>query len=146
MAVAQSYVGVCEATGHNDGVQVGKFQAVTGNRGGEFWCASFCAACYVEAGLPLPAGVNGAARSFFAPRTRIYENGKLRNPSVEPLPGDNVGYIYPGSPDVHHVGFEKGPWGRTATVYTLEGNVANCVKVLIRPKRSIAVIARHLSI
>lgn len=146
MAVAQSFVGVCEATGKNDGVQVGKFQATTGNRSGEHWCSSFAASCYVLAGLKVPAGVNGSARSFFAPATRIYENSRFRTPGVDGLPGDMVGYIYPGSPLVHHVGFEKGPWGRAATVYTLEGNVSNCVKVLMRPKRSIAVISRHLPI
>ncbi len=62
-AVYTHEIGVQELTGNNDGVRVEQYQAVTGNRKGDFWCSSFVAWCLVKTNLPMKG--NGMALSFF---------------------------------------------------------------------------------
>jgi hypothetical protein len=53
IAIAASYLGVTEATGHNDGPPSELFM---GGRQ-EPWCAHYIAFCYRKAGAPLPGDV-----------------------------------------------------------------------------------------
>ncbi len=143
MRIAHSHVGICEATGHDDGPRIEQFQAVTGNYRTP-WCSSHVADCFVEAHQPLPPRVTGKAASWFDRPHVIYAAGQwLNSPAPEGLPGDVFGFNN-GGHEVHHVSLEASAWGVTATVYSLEGNYSNCVTLFMRPKRSIAVVARHL--
>jgi hypothetical protein len=54
IAIAASQVGVKEATGNNDGVQVESYQRYTGNKKGDAWCASFVSWVFGRAGLREP--------------------------------------------------------------------------------------------
>jgi len=52
--IAQSYVGVREATGQNDGAEVEQFLNETGGRKGMPWCAAFVSFCLKKAGASRP--------------------------------------------------------------------------------------------
>lgn len=54
LSIAQSQIGVREATGHNDGPRVEAYLHYTGNRKGEPWCASFVSWVYGQAGFTQP--------------------------------------------------------------------------------------------
>ncbi|RZK54478.1 MAG: hypothetical protein EOO91_15845 [Pedobacter sp.] len=54
ITIAQSQLGVREATGNNDGIQVEKYLNYTGNKKGEPWCASFVSWVYGQAGFAQP--------------------------------------------------------------------------------------------
>lgn len=142
LTIAHSHLGICEATGHNDGPEVERFQRATGNAKGSHWCSSHCVSCFQEARIPLPRFVNGAAKSWFVPPYLLYD-GTWLQPDTEPLPGDLFGYIYRGSPLVHHVGMQDSFWGTTSMVYDIEANYGGCVKLVLRPKRSVRAIARY---
>lgn len=71
--VYTSFIGVTEATGRNDGKQVEAFQAVTGNKKGDAWCASFIAACLKLSKVNTWRNGNGAALSWFKPSSVVYD-------------------------------------------------------------------------
>jgi hypothetical protein len=49
-----SFIGVREATGRNDGAEVKMFLAVTGFAEGNPWCAAFAAYCFTVNDIPNP--------------------------------------------------------------------------------------------
>lgn len=85
-----SYLGVREATGHNDGVQVEKFLHNVGLTKGFPWCAAFVKTCLIEAGVQSANKINGMALSCENKKHFILTNRKQLE---EPRAGD-VGTLY----------------------------------------------------
>lgn len=67
IAIAQSQIGVMEATGNNDGAKVEAYLATTGLKKGEPWCAAFISWVFKQAGYEQPATAWSPAL-FPAPR------------------------------------------------------------------------------
>lgn len=106
--IACLQLGVREATGHNDGPEVEKYLAYTGNRKGEPWCASFVSWVFGQAGLKQP-------RTAWSPALFPY------NRRVNGAAKANVfGIYFADKGRIAHVGlvaWQKGSW-----LYTIEGN------------------------
>jgi len=60
---AFSYIGIKEATGHNDGVEVERFLKSVGRKKGDSGCAAFVSYCLTVTNHPFPVR-SGLARSF----------------------------------------------------------------------------------
>lgn len=58
-----AFIGVREATGHNDGKEVEMFLAAVGLGKGYAWCAAFVKYCMLEAGIKAAERMNGMALS-----------------------------------------------------------------------------------
>lgn len=52
--IAQSQIGIKEATGNNDGVQVEKYLTTVGLKKGQPWCAAFFSWIFKQAGYDRP--------------------------------------------------------------------------------------------
>ncbi|HEX2868734.1 MAG TPA: CHAP domain-containing protein [Ignavibacteriales bacterium] len=62
--IAQSFVGVKEKTGHNDGPEVEMFLKSVGLGKGYAWCAAFVSYCLDKARVEFPKIRSAIARSF----------------------------------------------------------------------------------
>jgi hypothetical protein len=108
IAIAQSQIGVREATGRNDGVQIEKYLAYTGNTKGEAWCAAFVSWVFGQAGFAQP-------RTAWSPALLP----KAKQLAVA-QPAAVLGIYFPEKGRIAHVGIVervKGNW-----VYSIEGN------------------------
>jgi hypothetical protein len=75
--------GLCEATGHNDGVQIDKFEAVWGLQG-ESWCSMFQYWCYAKAYCDLtgtPYSAETAVEAFKSVKSEICNRYVCFSPS-----------------------------------------------------------------
>lgn len=119
-----TYIGVKEATGHNDGAQVNAFQAATGNHTGDSWCASFVAYCLKKVGIKSIG--NGMARSWFNNKHNVWERTRHGTKNFAMLAGyrGNTGGLYfPSHKAIAHIFFIKDL--REDVVITVEGNTNN---------------------
>lgn len=116
LRAATSQIGVCEATGNNDGIPSQRF--CSGQR--EPWCANFVAWSFRQAGQPLP-GNQDALGSVKTMEAGFKRRGEFhRGP---PKPGDVIFFRSPSGQ--RHVGIvERVENGR---VHTVEGNSGNRV-------------------
>lgn len=114
---AESYVGVREATGNNDGEEVGYFLSTTGLGEGYAWCVAFLNAIHEECGLPTPEKGAWSPAWFPADKT-IYIRRKAEG--VTPQPGDVGGIYFRSKRRIAH-GFLIEKWGGKF-VRTIEGN------------------------
>lgn len=108
LKIAQSQIGVREATGNNDGHAVEAYLHYTGNRKGDPWCASFVSWVFGKAGLPQP-------RSAWSPA--LFPKQRLLAKAV---PAAVFGIYFPDKGRIAHTGLverQKGHW-----IYTIEGN------------------------
>ena len=118
---ANYYVGVHEATGHNDGVNVEEFQkAVDGKASGESWCMAFVQFCVKNvAGEQEPP----APISLFATEHCMTAWNKSTNSrSDEPKKGFIVIWNHEGTSN-GHTGIITDVDGDT--LYTIEGNTSD---------------------
>jgi len=114
---ARSYIGVREATGNNDGEEVGYFLSTTGLGEGYAWCVAFLNAIHEECGQPTPE--KGAWSPAWFPSSRtIYIRGKAEG--ISPQPGDVGGIYFRSKGRIAH-GFLVEEWGNKI-VTTIEGN------------------------
>lgn len=114
---AESYVGVREATGNNDGQEVAYFLSTTGLGEGYAWCVAFLNAIHEECRLPTPE--KGAwSPAWFPSERTIYIRRKAEG--ITPQPGD-VGAIYFQSKGRIAHGYLITAW-KDKHVYTIEGN------------------------
>lgn len=107
-AIYTSQIGVCEATGKNDGPQIKAYLKVTGLPEGYPWCAAYLAWCFKEAGI-------NACKSAYSPAW--FPKNRITN---KPLPGDVIGIYFRKLKRIAHVGFWHQDAG--AFVITVEGN------------------------
>lgn len=116
--VYTSQVGVRELTGHNDGVAVEKYLAVTGFEKGNSWCAAFVSWTFQEA--RVTALKNAWAPSWFPTSKTIYAKGKHN--TLKPDKADVFGIYYEAKKRIGHVGFiDEWPASGDYAI-TVEGN------------------------
>lgn len=112
---AADYVGVREATGHNDGPEVEYFLAQTGLPSRAKWCGAFAYTAHVEAGLRPPGAPSAYAWSptWFSTPSRLVAVDQC-------APGDVMGIHFPSLGRIAHIGVVESRSGSTIT--TIEGN------------------------
>ncbi len=125
LSLAESQVGVREATGNNDGLPAQRFS--NGRR--EPWCANFVAWSFRQSGNPLPGNQRSLASVQYM-EDQMKKNDKwFPRGSATPQPGDVIFFGNRGASDRgpgRHVGIvDRVENGR---VYTIEGNSGNAVK------------------
>lgn len=106
--IAQSQIGVREATGKNDGLKVEQYLAYTGEQKGAPWCAAFVSWVFGQAGYPQPRTAWSPALFPAAKRTS------------EIKPATVFGIYFPALKRIAHCGFVErldGHW-----IITIEGN------------------------
>ena len=106
-----SQVGVVEATGNNDGVQVEAYLSSAGLSKGAPWCAAFVNWCFEQNGIPGPEKHPAYSPSWF-PKDR-----PINSP---PERADVFGIYFKSLGRVAHVGFIDS-WHGTYVI-TVEGN------------------------
>jgi len=127
--VYTSQIGVRELTGHNDGVMVEQYLAVTGFKKGNAWCAAFIAWSFERASSELNVVIktpkSAWAPSWFPPGKVIYTKGLPSSLKVIPERADVFGIYYAQHKRIGHVGFidEWPPHDNYAI--TVEGNTNN---------------------
>lgn len=97
-----SYIGVREATGKNDGVEVERFLKSVGLGKGYPWCAAFVKTCLLEAGILDANRINGMALSCENKNQMIYKGKQMTG---EPQPGDVFTLYYASLKRIGHTGF-----------------------------------------
>lgn len=120
IAVKQVYtsqIGVREATGRNDGVQVENYLRVTKKKRGNAWCAAFVSWCFVEANIK--AVRSGWSPAWFPENRLIVRQGKILRQKV-PECGDVFGIYFKNKGRIAHVGFID-EWHSKVAI-TVEGN------------------------
>ncbi len=108
LTIAQSQVGVREATGHNDGQAVERYLRYTGNKKGEPWCAAFVSWVFARAGYPQPKTAWSPA---LLPKQRLLNKA---------TPAAVFGIYFKDKGRIAHAGLvekQKDHW-----IYTIEGN------------------------
>jgi hypothetical protein len=115
-----SQIGVHEATGHNDGVQVEEYLRVAGFKKGAAWCASFVSWSFKQANAK--AIISAWAPSWFPVDHVIYEKGKPVR--AVPRQADVFGIYFPDKGRIAHVGFIDN-WPPGDYLLTVEGNTNN---------------------
>lgn len=108
LRIAQSQLGVREATGKNDGVDVEKYLKYTGNKKGAAWCASFVSWVYGKAGFVQPK--TAWSPSLFP----------LARQTFKPSAADIFGMYFLNLKRIAHCGLvekQRGNW-----ISTIEGN------------------------
>ena len=109
LAVAMTQVGVKEATGKNDGVEVEAYLASTGLGKGHPWCAAFCHYAYRGCDTILtPKHLFARAAHWNRPENRVWQRGGWkyeREWTRISQDGDLFGLFYNNLNRVGHVGF-----------------------------------------
>lgn len=122
--IYRSYIGTVEATGKNDGKQVNQFQAATGNKTGDAWCASFVAFCLKKIGITITG--NGMAASWFGKTVTVWsrdKNGIGTFNQMAAVRGNTGGLYFPKLKRIAHIFFIDNVKGDK--VITVEGNTNN---------------------
>lgn len=128
--VYTSQIGMRELTGHNDGVMVEQYLAVTGFPKGNAWCAAFISWTFERAASELKVAIktpkSAWSPSWFPPGKVIYTKSVVTVPlKVLPQRADVFGIYFPKLNRIGHVGFidEWPPHDNYAI--TVEGNTNN---------------------
>jgi hypothetical protein len=109
------YIGVKEATGNNDGYQVGLFLNSAGLKEGFAWCAAFVNYCHKQACIDVPLKAQAWSPSWF-PASRVISKESAKR-------GDVFGLYYQHLKRIGHVGFLDEDWDdKGSTILTVEGN------------------------
>ena len=108
LKIAQSQIGVREATGNNDGPQVVQYLAYTGNKTGEPWCAAFVSWVFGQAGYPQP-------RTAWSPN--LFPAKRLVKSANQ---ATVFGVYFPSKGRIAHAGLVETV--RHNWLYTIEGN------------------------
>lgn len=111
-----SQIGVREATGHNDGVQVEAYLKTTGFTKGAAWCAAFLSWTFIQS--DVSAIKSAWAPAWFPPAKTIYTKG--RHDNLKPDRADVFGLYFNNM--IAHVGFiDEWPPSDDFAI-TVEGN------------------------
>lgn len=107
-------IGVREATGKNDGVEVENYLASTGLGKGYAWCAAFVNWVYTDCGVRTPKSPAWSPSWFPDSKTIAIEHG---------LQGDVFGIYFKSKKRIAHVGFiDEDFENGKSTILTVEGN------------------------
>lgn len=116
---AQSYVGVKELTGNNDGPEVEKFLANVGFGPGFAWCGAFTSYVYDVNLLPNPH--SAWSPNWGLTKDVIWQTGQpIRVGMVRVRPGDAFTIYYQSKKRIGHVGLVY--YTTPEYIYTIEGN------------------------
>lgn len=127
--IAAKEVGTKEE-GENAGAKIVEYRkAVTGAgedaNANEPWCADFVSWVFKQAGVPI--GKEGAGDDWTVSLKQWAEgNGRWRDKSAPPQPGDMIMFDWEGDGKVDHVGMVDHMEGNT--IHTIEGNSSDQVK------------------
>lgn len=99
-SVYLSQIGVREATGKNDGVQVEKYLKSVNLGKGYAWCAAFVKWCFDQAGIKTT--ITAWSPSAHNSKNVIYYKSKFYK---EPQSGDVFTIYYPSLKRIGHTGF-----------------------------------------
>lgn len=113
-----SCVGVREATGNNDGIDVEKYLASVGLGKGYPWCAAFVN--YNLKACNASSASSAWSPAWFPESKIILTRGWFVNAGTLPQPGDVFGIYFPDKKRIAHVGFIHEWKGNSAV--TVEGN------------------------
>ncbi len=120
LAIAESYVGTVERTGHNDGAKIEYIIRRGGGAKGSSYCAYFVSLCLDSAKVKTPAVRSGLARSFKR-KTSIPARDVLMG-KVQIPPGTII--VWEKGETINgHTGFVRS-WG-TRSGTTVEGNTSS---------------------
>ncbi|MDQ7818832.1 MAG: hypothetical protein RDU14_17525 [Melioribacteraceae bacterium] len=125
LTIAESFVGVSETTGKNDGPEVEMFLKSVGRRKGDSWCSAFVSYCLTIADVKEPKVRSGLARDFKRSKYVIPASEVLRGVKTIP-PGSIVGWEK-GNTIFGHIGFVLTDWKKQYGT-TIEGNTSSGVK------------------
>jgi hypothetical protein len=143
-----SQIGVREATGFNDGVQVEAYLHSTGLGKGFAWCAAFVNWVYLETGVTKVAG-SAWSPLWFQPDYVVYQPSKKIYKKF-PDTGDVFGIWLENKGRIAHVGFIH-RWTDGNFVTTAEGNTNDAgsregdgVYIKKRLKRQIYAVSNYI--
>jgi hypothetical protein len=120
MVIAESYLGVVEKTGHNDGPKVEYIIKRGGGAKGASYCAYFVSLCIDSAHVRSPTVRSGLARSFKL-KTSIPAKDVMIGKTIVPL--GSIIVWQKGETINGHTGFVK-KWGKVYGT-TIEGNTSS---------------------
>lgn len=123
--IAQTFVGIKEATGHNDGIEVEMFLQSVGRKKGDSWCSAFVSFCLQSADVKEPKIRSGLARAFKKSKGLINANDVLRG-TKKVESGSIIGWEK-GNMVFGHIGFTLTKWNKQYGI-TIEGNTSSGVK------------------
>lgn len=118
---AYSYVGLKEATGHNDGYHIEKFLKLVGRKKGDSWCAAFVSYCLEVNNIREPSIRSGLARDFTKSKY-VIDAKNVYLDLVKVNSGDLVVWKK-GNSIYGHIGFVIN-WNQTKGT-TIEGNTSS---------------------
>ncbi len=124
LQIAETFIGITEATGKNDGPEVEMFLQSVGLKKGAPWCAAFVSYCLTTANVKEPKIRSGLARAFKKSKGLINSNDVLRG-TKKVEAGSIVGWEK-GNTVFGHIGFVKS-WNKQHGI-TIEGNTSSGVK------------------
>ncbi|MEW6507185.1 MAG: CHAP domain-containing protein [Bacteroidota bacterium] len=122
--MAQSFVGIREATGKNDGPEVEMFLKSVGRNRGDAWCAAYVSYCLSMANVKEPQIRSGLARAFKKSKGLIDATDVLRGMKKVPK-GSLVGWEK-GNTVFGHIGFVI-DWAKQYGT-TIEGNTSSGIQ------------------
>lgn len=125
LKIAETFVGVTEASGKNDGPEVEMFLKSVGRKKGDSWCSAFVSYCLTAANVKEPKIRSGLARDFKRSRYVILANQVLRGVKTIP-PGSIVGWEK-GNTIFGHIGFVLTEWNKQYGT-SIEGNTSSGAK------------------
>jgi len=117
VATAATQVGVVEATGKNDGVQVEAYLASVGQKKGAPYCAAFCAWVFKQCKQMITG--NAFSPSWF-PASKVVMQGQKGWDLVQP--GDVFGLYFASHKRIAHVGFIESQ--TRSHIITIEANTS----------------------
>ena len=144
--IAESYVGVRELTGNNDGEEVEMFLHSTGLSKGYAWCAAFASHVFIEAGVKAP--LSAWSPDWFKTNV-VYFRSNITIDKFKSKPGQVFGLYFESKGRIAHIGIiikeDK------LHYITIEGNTdgsggreGDGVYKKIRTKRSIYKISDYI--
>lgn len=117
---AESYIGVRELTGHNDGEEVENFLEYVGFGPGAPWCAAYVSYIYGHCNIE-DAPKTAWSPSFGLDKDAVYFYGQGYDIArVKAKPGDAFTIYYSSKKRIGHVGIYL--YSTPSRVYTIEGN------------------------
>ncbi len=122
LQIAQTYIGIQEATGNNDGEPVETFLRSVGRNKGDAWCAAFVSYCLTVANAKHPTVRSGLARSFKRSKGIIRAIDVLRG--VKKVDKGFIVGWEKGETISGHIGFVFTKWNKQFGT-TIEGNTSS---------------------
>ena len=136
--LANSQVGIKEATGNNDGKDILKYQKAAGLKSGMAWCAAFATWCHEELNIPNPK--SGRAADWFKTNL-VYRKGLSRINTFEPRAGQVAAET--NGTRISHISIIERRVDKLHYI-TIGGNETNSVRKAIKKETDIWAVADYV--